>query len=337
MSRRRTLPPLLVALLLAALLHGIVGWWFVRQTWLADRPPAPPDTPLRLTLIDVPPPPVEEPEPEPEPEQPMGQVVDVAPPDKPERPDEARFLAERDNTVEKETVDPRYRIDREVTAPTYSPDDAYENAESIALEQPLPSTGATAGRELFQSGRYSLFPDRQSLWDQTNKEGLDLPVPSSHSASRMAGAPSNDWLPEIEKSDQTHLQTREFLFADYINKVQQLISFFANQTLRNVGRTAPLVRSRYSVGFRLNIAASGSVAAFEIVGPSGVPQFDDAIRQAVALAAPFPEPPSEGLGPDGSFELPGEFVIPIGRAAADMSGIDPRAGVQFPGLVNVPR
>ncbi len=70
---------------------------------------------------------------------------------------------------------------------------------------------------------------------------------------------------------------------------------------------------------------------------AGVPQFDDAIRQAVALAAPFPEPPSEGLGPDGSFELPGEFVIPIGRAAADMSGIDPRAGVQFPGLVNVPR
>ena len=33
----------------------------------------------------------------------------------------------------------------------------------------------------------------------------------------MAGAPSNDWLPEIEKSDQTHLQTREFLFADYMN------------------------------------------------------------------------------------------------------------------------
>ena len=61
-----------------------------------------------------------------------------------------------------------------MTAPTYSPDDAWESEDVEDLNQQLPSTGATAGRELFKTGRYSLFPNRSSLFDRTNKEGIDL-------------------------------------------------------------------------------------------------------------------------------------------------------------------
>jgi TonB family protein len=343
MPRKRSHAPsrgaIAAALLLALLIHLPLAWWYLDRTFWNDTIPPEPD-PMRVTLLSVSPP-IEEPEPEAEPEvepEPQGQVVDIAPPENDERPDEANHLAEYDATVDEETIDPRYRLDRTVTAETYSPDDAWESEDAEDLNQQLPSTGATAGREMFKTGRYSLFPNRESLFDRTNKEGFDLPVPASHSKSRRAGAPSNDYLPDIASADKTALNAHEFLFAAYINRVSQYVSFFADQTLSNARPSIAVRRPKYQVVLNVMIGADGVLRAADVIQSCGVPEFDAAVQEAFALASPFPEPPEAGLNEDGQFGIPSfGMTIMMGAARAEMSGIDPRSNVQFPGLQTYPR
>ena len=341
MTRKRSHAPpagaIAIALLLALLIHVPLAWWYLDRTfWNVEIPPEP--DPMRVTLLTVAPPELEEEPEDEEPDEPLGQVVDIAPPENPDRPEEADHLAEYDATVEEETIDPRYRLDRLVTAPTYSPDDAYESEDVEDLNQQLPSTGATAGRELFKTGRYSLFPNRHSLFDRSNKEGLDLPVAASHRESRVAGAPSNDHLPEIASADKTALNAHEFLFAAYINRVSQYVSFFADQTLANARPAVAVRKPKYETVLNVLIGADGVLRAADVIQSSGVPAFDEAVREAFALASPFPEPPEAGLNEAGHFTIPAfGMTIMMGSARAEMSGIDPRSNVQFPGLQTYPR
>lgn len=334
---RRTRNTVLVAALISLLLHIPLAVWFIQETWLREIT-APPRDPMRVSLAVAPPAdaPEEEPEEE-EIEDPEGQIVEIAPPENPERPEEADYLAEYDSTVPEETVDPRYRVDREVTSETYSPDDAYELEELEGVEVDRPSTGAYAGREIFRRGDFSLFPDRESMWDLTNKDGLEAPAPVAHQDTRMAGSPSNDWL-EVDRSNKTALNSHETLYASWWNRVKQLVSFFADQTLANARPSVPLRRPRYELVLKGLIGADGEVSALEVVQASGVPEFDEAIKEAFALAAPFPEPPDGAVEPDGFVHMDGfGFMITIGAARAELSGIDPRQNVQFPGLETVPR
>ena len=337
---QRRLPAKVTALAVMAslLLHVPIAWWFLESTWWSEQVPAP--APLAVHLLSIPQEPEEEAEPEPEPEEPDGQIVEIAPPQDQRRPEQADYLAEYDSTVPQETVDRRYRVDRKITAPTYSPDDVFELHEQLPSPPTTqPSSGAPAGRERYTPGRFSLFPDRQSPFDFSSKEGLDLPAEASHGSSTLAGSPSNDHLPDVASADRTALNAHEFLYASFWNRVKQLVSFYADQTVANARPSRPLRSPRYQMVLSGAIAMDGRLLTIEIDKSSGVPEWDDAVKEAFRLAAPFPDPP-EGAADPGTGYIPIRrfgFTIMLGGARAEMSGIDPRQGVEFPGLQTLPR
>jgi len=333
-------PTLLVAAALSLVLHIPLAIWFLDATYFSPTPLMP-SSPMQVRLLDVTPPEPEEPNEQEEEPEADGQIVEIAPPEDQRRPDEADFLAEFDSTVPEQLVDPRYRVDRTITAPTYSPDDLYERENESSDSAPeQPSAGSMAGRETFAPGRFSLFPDRQSPWDRPSpEEGLDTPVPSPHTATRMAGSPSNDYLPDIASADRTALNSHEFLYASFWNRVKQLVSFFADQTLANARPTVAIRKPQYDMVLSGLIAVDGSLQAIDIERSSGVPEWDRAIQEAFHMAAPFPDPPEGAADPATGF-IPIRnfgFSIMIGGARAEMSGIDPRQSVQFPGLETLPR
>ena len=327
-----------VAVLASLLVHVPVALWFLNSTYWSDEVLAP--EPLQVRLVTVPPAEEEPEEVEPESEEPDGQIVEIAPPEDQRRPEEADYLAEYDSTVPQESVDRRYRVDREVTAPTYSPDDILQLREEVqAPPTTLPSSGATAGRETYQAGRYSLFPNRQSPWDFTSESGLNSPTPASYGTSRLAGSPSNDHLPNVASADRTALNAHEFLYASFWNRVKQLVSFYADQTLANSRPSVPLRSPRYEMVLSGAIATDGRLLTIEIDESCGVPEWDNAVKEAFRLAAPFPDPP-EGAADPATGYIPMHrfgFTIIVGGARAEMSGIDPRQGVEFPGLQTLPR
>ena len=327
---RQALP--LWALLLSLALHLPIAVWFVSATYLNDDIPEAGE-PLRVSLLDLPPVEPEEPLPEPEEEELDGQIVEIAPPDKQQRPEEADFLAEYNSTVPEESVDPRFRVDRKVTAPTYSDEDAQDAEDDFDVNVEEPSTGALAGRADFLPDRYSLYPNQTSPWDFTNAEGLQAPVPSSQRREEQSGSPSNDYLPEVASSDRTALNAHEFLYAAFWNRVKQLVSFYADQTLANARPRTAVRGSKYELRLKGAIATDGTLVAIDVVESCGIREWDEAIREAFQLAAPFPDPPRGAA--DSSGHIPIEdfgFTIFVGGARAELNGIDPRQNVQFPGL-----
>ncbi len=275
----------------------------------------------------------EEEEEEEEEEDPEGQVVELAKPLEEEIPEDAEFLAEFDVTVPEETMSELFKIAPEVVAPVYSDDMAFQLEDILEMNVEDPSTGAQAGDVVFERRPMGTYQDISSKYDFITKTGTTRPAMASHKQQQLSGAPSNDYVPQIEKGLATQLNANEFLYAGFMNRIKRMVSFYANQTLQNCRPKVPVTKMSYDLTINAMLDADGNLVAVEVVDESGVPAFDQAIVEAWQLAAPFANPPPGMVEEDGFIHIPDfGFHISIGRAKAELTGIDPRQGVMFPGL-----
>jgi len=288
-------------------------------------------------VILQPPPPKAEEEPEPEPDEVDGQIVDVAPPIKEERPKDADYLAEHDQVVPEEMRSERYKVNPEVIAPAYSKEARLETEELVDLNVTEPSTGATVGHDAFDPGKDGLLASLPTPWTLTNRDGIEAPTVSSHADATLSGAPSNDLLDE-KRGPITALNTKEFLYAAYLNRIRRLVSFYWSQNLDNLPNSVILARPKYTTQVQVVLNSSGGVEVVEVGTTSGSGELDDCVVRAFHIAGPFPNPPDGLVDADGRARLPDMgFTVTLGRAQNVYQGIDPRAGVQFPGILKAPR
>jgi len=266
-----------------------------------------------------------------------GQIVDLPPPEEEKKPLDADYLAEHDRVVEEETRTERYKINPEVLAPEYSRETKLELEDLIDLGATDPSTGARVGNDRFEPDRDGSLAALHSPFSVTNRDGLQKPVPASHSTQTVAGAPSNDLLDE-ERGTSVNLNTNEFLFADYINRIKNLVSFYWSQNLDNLPPTTMITKSQYLTGVDVILSSQGALAQVTVTEESGAPAIDLCVVDAFEMAGPFPNPPEQLVGPDGQVHLPDMgFTVQVGQARNSYQGVDPRAGVQFPGILKTRR
>jgi TonB family protein len=308
---------------------------------MLEPPPRDPiRRPVAMLQVKVPPkkkdtPPEEPPEPEVEVEP--GQIVEIAPPEVQERPEESEYLANVNSKVVEETRVERVEVNPEVLAPTWSKDQRYQQEDLLDINVEKPSTGATVGNDKFdpdRDGNRSALPSR---WLLTNKEGLQDPVPASHMAAALSGAPQNDRLDE-RLGDQVALNARDFIYADYFNRIRRLVNYYWKQNLDNLPDSVRIVNPRYRTLVDVVLDRDGALELVTVTDPSGVGELDDAVVRAFRLAGPFPNPPTGLVQNDGRVYLPSmDFTVSFGQASMVYQGVDPRAGVQFPGLLKAPR
>ncbi len=282
---------------------------------------------------------IEEPEEEvpeePEEEEPefQGQIVDLAPPEEEQKPEEADYLAAENQTVEEETRTEKYRINPEVLADSYSIDDEVKFEDIIDLNVTEPSTGAEVGNDRFdptEDGRLANLPSPFTI---TNKDGLQKPVPSSSTEAALSGAPNNDLLDE-RIGDRTRLNANEYLFHGYMMRIRRLVNFYWNQNVQNIPRSEPLVKPSYTTAVNVVLDSNGALESIEIIRESGSDVVDNCIIDAFRIAGPFPNPPEQLIAKDGRVYLPEfDFTLEIGHARAPFIGVDPRQEVRFPGIL----
>ena len=319
-----------VWLLLAAVALD-VGSWFRTD---------PPQSPRAVSLVILSPDEEEDDvveEEEPEKPDLDGQLVDIAPPEVEEAPKEADFIAEHNSTVEKETRSERFEVNPEILAPEWSDDQKAELENLNDVNAVDPSTGAQVGNDRYEPDRAGRLPSIPSPFTVTNKEGSEAPVPASASQSVLQGAPNNDLL-DVERGQEVALNTKEFLYAGYLNRVRRLVNFYWSQNLDNVPSGLRLTKSSYATGVEAVLDADGHLESLVVVMESGSPELDYAVVHAFELAGPFPNPPEGLIEADGRVYLPSmSFTVRLGHARNPYQGIDPRAGVQFPGILKTPR
>ena len=100
-----------------------------------------------------------------------------------------------------------------------------------------PSTGATVGNNRFDPDEDGALAALPSKFKVTNKEGLQRPVPSSHSSASLAGAPNNDLL-DLEAARKLALNTQKIQFAGYLNRIRRLVNFYWSQNVKNMPNSA---------------------------------------------------------------------------------------------------
>lgn len=297
--------------------------------------PGPPRTlPVSLLLQQ----PDSLPEEPPEPEQPdRGQIVEVAPPDQQERPDDADYLAQYDRTVPEETRTEDVRINPEVVSDVYSTEDKLEFEELLDLDITEPSTGAQVGNDRFDPDQDGALASLPSPFTLTNKDGLQRPVPSSHSTQALSGAPQNDLLDE-DIGDRVALNSIEIKYADYVLRIRRLVNFYWSQNLDNLPRSVALVKPKYETVVDVVLDGNGALESIVVIKGSSSEPIDNCVIEAFRIAGPFPNPPEQLIAKDGRVYLPDfSWTVEVGHARAPFTGVDPRQDVRYPGILKATR
>ncbi|MDP2308194.1 MAG: TonB C-terminal domain-containing protein [Pseudomonadota bacterium] len=275
---------------------------------------------------------------EPEPVMPDGQVVETVTPNEEKVPLVSDYLAEHDNAVKEETRTDAYRVNPEVLSNQYSRDSKLEFEDVVDVGAKDKSTGATVGSlndpAPGKGAPRSIIP---SPWALTNKEGLAAPTTSSSSTQSLSGAPQNDLL--NEKLDRSvALNTREFLGAAYINRIRRQVNFYWKQNLDNMSPSLGLSKPNYTTEVAIVLNGDGALESISITHESGSGPLDNGVVEAFRVAGPFPNPPEQLVKRDGRVYLSDlNFTVTLGQAQMQYQGIDPRAEVQFPGILKSPR
>lgn len=275
---------------------------------------------------------------EPDPVMPDGQVVETVTPDEEKTPLVADYLAEHDNSVKQETRTDAYKVNPDVLSNQYSRDSKLEFEDVIDVGATEKSTGATVGSlndpAPGKGAPRSIIPSAFAL---TNKEGLAAPTKASSSTQSLAGAPQNDLL--NEKLDRSvALNTREFLGSEYINRIRRQVNFYWNQNLGNASASLRLSKPSYLTVVAIVLNGDGALEAISITNESGSGPLDNCLVEAFRVAGPFPNPPEQLVRKDGRVYLSDlGFTVTLGQAKMQYQGIDPRAEVQFPGILKSPR
>lgn len=299
------------------------------DAFAALDPLLPPDVPER---------PVEPEEPEPPPVNPRGQVVDIAPPDEEQVPDRSDYLAAYDQTVPEESRTQRFKVNPDVLSNVYSRESQYKMEDLQDVGATDVSTGAMAGGS--QDDSPGDGPPRSPVASQfltTNKEGLASPTLASSRTQSLAGAPQNDKLDE-KVGPQLSLNTREYAGASYLNRIRAMVNFYWGQNLDNLPNSVALTSPEYTTIVAVKLNTAGGVEDIQVTRSSGVDPLDLCVTKAFLVAQPFPNPPAAMVDKDGYVRIDDMgFSVEVGRASMQYQGIDPRAGVQFPGIMRAPR
>jgi TonB family protein len=256
-----------------------------------------------------------------------GQVVDIPPPAEERQPDKARFLAEHDSKVAKETKGPQvpYRPGRLIPdrpiqprLPSGPPPNPGAEREldrkvmklAMRREPDLPRSDLPKDR----NGRGDEPPrleKEQAAPDPKLPKGIpgvpgakgtgpgrkltlkDLGL-SDAELGRAVGSRVNDYLKDVEDGDQTLLNTRRWRFATFFNRVKRQVAENWHPDVvyrrRDPAGNVYGFRDRLTI-LRVRLTPQGRLKDLHLEKACGVGFLDDEAISAFKAAEPFPNPP----------------------------------------------
>ncbi len=305
--------PLALAIALSALLHLSL---LVMMPMLPKVEPPARDEPLEVALL-----PPEAPKP---PAAPAARQM-VAPPDRindrvPENP---RFESDRDNTVERETVNPGVPNPGPI-APPAPPKPAPPQRASVPDRAPPPkprqeqaarpapkaepqeSKRVTALDDLFLGDKLVQQPPKEDAANAQNGTGrrkLALAVaPVAPEWALPGNRGTLDNLPDIQRGAVTLLNTKANSFAPFVRRVGERV--FQHLIIRQRRLEVQQILSAQSpVLMRAILDARGKLKSVRIDGQSGSALMDDTLSDALNTAAFDNNPPQAAANANGEFEF----------------------------------
>lgn len=140
-----------------------------------------------------------------------------------------------------------------------------------------------------------------------------LPTLGPQDQPRLDG--SLDHIENMKRADQTALNTTEYRYAFFFNRVKRAVSTRwrpADELMRLDPRGQVYgVRDRETI-IAVTLAPNGSIVKVEVNKASGIPQLDREALSAFLRAQPFHNPPSGLIEEDGMIRFKFGFYLEIG-------------------------
>jgi TonB family protein len=148
-------------------------------------------------------------------------------------------------------------------------------------------------------------------------------MPTIGVLARIAGAPANDHIEGIDEGEGTFLNSREFKYAVYFNRMKRGVSQhwhpMSEYMRRDPSGNIYGQRSRRTI-LSVTLNAKGDLTGVEVAQSSGLDFLDREAVDAFRRAQPFPNPPQGLVGDQQSFTFPFGFHVDFNR----------RGGLQLP-------
>ncbi len=126
---------------------------------------------------------------------------------------------------------------------------------------------------------------------------------------------TDDYLKDIKRGTETLLNTKEFIYYSYYNRIKDSLQHHWKPRVRNKiikifqsGRHISSVQSRIT-SVRIILDSRGSLLNIFVINTSGIKELDNAAIEAFRLAAPFLNPPKGIIDPDGTIKIDWSFVL----------------------------
>lgn len=222
----------------------------------------------------------------------------------------AKFLSEKSNTVEKET---RAKSGLE-----------FKNTNQLHTQPAVKAAAAqTAKTERKQNTKQNIFSNDFDPYSALNKkmQNQQDAAFAQQQQRQMAGqnaseaSTTNDNLENIENEFMTRLNTKEYKYFGYYNRIKtQLNQWWVPQVQQKFtkmikqGRT---IASEESKVTKLIIVLNdvGNLVKVQVLAESGVRDLDEAAIEAFRQAAPFPNPPKGMIDSDGTVKIRWDCVV----------------------------
>jgi protein TonB len=127
---------------------------------------------------------------------------------------------------------------------------------------------------------------------------------------------TNDYLKEVDNGLETMLNTREFKYYSYYNRIRrQLTQHWESRVREKLTKMFREGRAPASSGqdrmtkLMIHLDNNGTLVKIQVLFDSGVRDLDDAAIDAFRAAAPFPNPPKGIIENDGTVKIRWDFVL----------------------------
>lgn len=300
-------------------------------------------TPRPMAPFAMPRPPPQPPAPAPE-DKPKGQVVDLGQTNE-KTPKDARFLAEHDSSVEKETRSRHAKAGYERPLPTPSAPGANVRAppgQGGQAERSVPGAEGTPGSKRAAEQKVAVAPSQSPEGElpgprAPREGGAPTPAPGAggeggerragtpsdnlHIApgtlARIAGGPAPDHLDGIDEGEATFLNAKGWKYATYFNRIKQAVAAtwdpMTPLDARDPDRTMFGYKDRFTL-LGVTLDDTGHLKSLVVEQTSGVEFLDRAAMTAFRTAEPFMNPPRGIVDQRGEIRFSFGFFLEMGRS-----------------------
>jgi TonB family protein len=156
--------------------------------------------------------------------------------------------------------------------------------------------------------------------DGQRKSGTVDPrlLPTAQSYERIQGGPAPDKLDGVEAGEGTFLNTREFKYATYMNRIKQAVAQAWDPRTPLFSRDPDgklFAYKEWTTWLTVTLDGEGGVKKLEVSSPSGLVFLDQSAVEAFRKAQPFLNPPRGMADSNGEIRFAFGFSLDISRSA----------------------